>query len=88
MKEISYNTLLEMKKTIEDNEGIYPLSYNQVLENDGATVFLIGSATGYAKISVEKAAFIMEDSSPEVDMFFYGIQYFAYLVRPYSLDVK
>lgn len=72
---------------IKEDEGLIPLTMQELRDRKGETVFLMSEvAHGYAIVDVDKLAFkLFDEDSDWISLS--GKTFYAYSVRPYTVGV-
>lgn len=79
--------LYNMVEIIKEDEGLAPLTMQELRDRKGETVFLMSEiAHGYAVVDVDKLVFkLAEEDCDWVSLA--GKTFYAYSVRPYAAGV-
>lgn len=75
--------LAQMVQVIREDEGICPLTFSEIMQRHGGSVFIIGNKCGYGTIDVTKMAVLLDGEY--VDIHSCGTEFYAYDIRPYSV---
>ena len=75
--------LAQMVQVIREDEGICPLTFSEIMQRHGGSVFIIGNKCGYGTIDVTKMAVLLDGEY--VDIHGCGTEFYAYDIRPYSV---
>lgn len=75
--------LKQVVQIIGEDEGIYPLTFSEIMQHHGGCVFVIGEKCGYGTVDVTKMAILLD--SEYVDIHGCGTKFYAYDIRPYSV---
>lgn len=79
--------LYNMVEIIKEDEGLIPLTMQELRDRKGETVFLMSEiAHGYAIVDVDKLVFKLVDEDSEW-ISLSGKTFYAYGVRPYTVGV-
>lgn len=73
--------LAQMVQVIREDEGICPLTFSEIMQRHGGSVFIIGNKCGYGTIDVTKMAVLLDGEY--VDIHGCGTEFYAYDIRPY-----
>lgn len=76
-------TLKQMVQIIREDEGICPLTFSEIIQQHGGSVFVIGDKCGYGTIDVTKMAILLDNEYVNINDC--GTKFYAYNVRPYSV---
>ena len=75
--------LAQMVQVIREDEGICTLTFSEIMQRHGGSVFIIGNKCGYGTIDVTKMAVLLDGEY--VDIHGCGTEFYAYDIRPYSV---
>jgi len=78
--------LVNMVNIIKEDEGLEPLSMQELRDRKDETVFLLSDECGYAKVDIDRLRYKMIDDEG-VWKSLSGKTFYAYCVRPYTVGL-